>query len=108
LAGALSALLVLGIMAVLAREHFQPDAPADIQVEVLSTTAASTGYRVEISARNRGHQPAAQVTIEGRAGPELSSVVIDYLPGGSYRRATLLFRQHPGTPDIRAVSYREP
>jgi uncharacterized protein (TIGR02588 family) len=114
-AGGVSALVVLGILAVLVREIAQPGRPPDIRVTVDSVLPVSSGHLVRFTARNTGTEAGADVVVEGelRVGAavvETSTASVDYLPGGAVRRGGLFFTRDPalGRLRLRALGYEAP
>ena len=79
IASALGLVLVLGVMAVIARDAFGPGAELapDIAVAATGVRQSGAGFLVEFEARNLSPVTAAQVTIEGK------------LPGGEPSMATI-------------------
>ena len=115
LAAALSALLVIGLLAVLAAQAFGPEVPPDLRVSVDAIERAGAHNRVRFTVRNRGTETAAELLVEGelrQAGAvvERSSVVLDYVPGGAERSGGLLFAADPRAHTLAVVprGYQEP
>lgn len=110
----LGLLLVLTVLGVLVSEVAAgPDSPAEIEVRVVSVQPSGARWRVAVEATNSGDAAAAQVGIVGElAGDpsETAEAVLDYLPGGGERPATLVFDGDPrGRPlTLRAVGWIEP
>lgn len=75
-------------------------APAVI-VEATDVSPIPGGYRVIFRAHSTGGAAAAQVRIEGTLSannnltPQVSSVILDYIPGRSAREGGLFFTQDP-------------
>jgi uncharacterized protein (TIGR02588 family) len=89
--------------------------PPDIAIRVASITQSGSGYLVEIVVNNSGDETAAMLEIEGelKDGTEVvetSTVVIDYAPTQSSRKAGLYFTEDPRAYELslRAVGYQTP
>ena len=113
--GAVSAAVILAIMAFLAVGALGNDGgPPDVVVEMRGVTQAGTGWLVEFEATNLGNTGATHLEIAGEipgpAGSERQSVVLDYLPPRSTRRGGLYFTGDPRTRPLtlRAVGYQSP
>jgi uncharacterized protein (TIGR02588 family) len=86
------------------------DSKPDIALEMLSVQPGSGGFAAEILAANRGSKTAADVRVEGHAGEETGETTFDFVPGGSERKGTVVFRMDPGPNgvELRVLGYREP
>jgi uncharacterized protein (TIGR02588 family) len=81
---------------------------------VLRIREHAGAYAVDVEVKNSGRVAAADVHLAGL--PRTGSgdgwhpkARVDYVPGRSARRATLIFHSHPGdAPDVRVVGYNEP
>lgn len=89
--------------------------PPVISVETTNVEPVAGGYRVMFQARNAGGAAAAQVRIEGTLAvgnrpPEVSSVILDYIPGQSSREGGLFFMEDPrsGNLTARASGFAKP
>lgn len=89
--------------------------PPVISVEAIHVSPVQDGYRVTFQAYNAGGSAAAQVRIEGivsadNRAPEISNVILDYIPGQSARKGGLFFTQDPrrGNLALRASGFAEP
>jgi uncharacterized protein (TIGR02588 family) len=89
--------------------------PPVITVDTAQISPVPGGYRVIFQAYNAGGAAAAQVRIEGtlsadNQAPEISSVVLDYIPGQSAREGGLFFTQDPrsGNLALRASGFAKP
>jgi uncharacterized protein (TIGR02588 family) len=108
-AGAVSLLLVLGVIGFLLYEAFQPQTAPEIVTEVQSITPQPGGYLVQFQASNRGRQTAASVLVEGAlydpAGSgepiETAEATFDYIPDQSDRTGSLVFARDPRQYDLR-------
>ena len=113
--GIISAIIVLGTVGYLAFEAFQPDAdePA-LTATVLEIRERNGSFVVEVEVRNASRGAAAEVHIAGvaRAGDgreRQGQALVDFVPGFSTRRASLVFDVNPGTDaDVRIVGYTRP
>lgn len=117
--GGVGVLLVLGLLAFLLYEAWQPATPPEIVVSVQRVLSVEGGYLVELEARNEGESTAATVEVEGTltapddphaAAVATSSLTFDYLPSKSTRRGGLFFKEDPAqyTLEVRALGYVEP
>jgi uncharacterized protein (TIGR02588 family) len=89
--------------------------PPLITVDATNVSPITGGYRVMFQARNAGGAAAAQVRIEGALSTdsnaqEISSVILDYIPGQSAREGGLFFTQDPrsGSLALRASGFAKP
>lgn len=111
-----STLAVLGAVAFLVVEGLTDQHPPAFEVEVLEVRKAGAGFVLEVRVRNTGDQTAAMVNVQAELGDRDGAVVetaaaeIDYVPGGSQRRAGLVFARNPNghEVDVRVVGYTEP
>lgn len=111
IASAIGLLLILAVMAVIARDAFNGSADTAPEVTVAATRVrqSGAGYLVEFEARNASPVTAAQLVIEGKLpGGETSTATIDYVPGRSIRRGGLFFSQDPRGAQLRALGYQDP
>ncbi len=111
IASAIGLLLILGVMAVIARDAFNgsADMAPDVSVTATRVRQTGTGYLLEFEARNLSPVTAAQLVIEGKLpGGETSSATIDYVPGRSARRGGLFFSAEPRGAQLRALGYQDP
>jgi uncharacterized protein (TIGR02588 family) len=109
IAGGLGVLVVAATLAFIALESYrgESDGP-DLQAEVDSVNAGSGGYEVGVIVRNAGRTAARGVIVEGmssdgRGRESRVQAELDYVPGLSQERATLIF---PDRPDRAAVRVR--
>lgn len=86
-----------------------------LTVQAEHVRPSGTSYLVRIVVRNAASVAAADVQVEGvlRDGEseiERSQASVDYAPGGSERRAGLLFTHDPARYrlEVRPVGYQEP
>jgi uncharacterized protein (TIGR02588 family) len=111
IASAIGLLLILAVVAVIARDAFNGSADMAPEVTVAATRVrpSGTGYLVEFEARNASPVTAAQLVIEGKLpGGETSTTTIDYVPGRSARRGGLFFSAEPNGVELRALGYQDP
>ena len=117
IAAGLGAAIALAILVLIGIEAFRADGsgPPRLDARALSVSGGAGRYLVEIEVRNSGHQTAAGVTVEGElkqasGAVETSTTTLTYVPGGSERRAGLIFTEDPRTSQlqIRATGYEEP
>ena len=108
-------LIVLGTIGYLAFETFRAGATeTSLTVTVVRVGEQAGSFAVDIEVHNAGPAAAADVHIaaEGRSpeGREARAEArLEYVPGLSTRRATLLFPFHPGAhPEVRVVGYVRP
>lgn len=114
-AAAISALLIIGVLAVLIRGAAAGETGPDIVLRVDSVVRGTTGYHVSFTAENRGTLTAASLNIgaelwDGEVMIESSTSTIDYLPGESQRGGGLFFERDPQTFRLvlRPLGYEEP
>jgi uncharacterized protein (TIGR02588 family) len=90
------------------------DRPAAIEVVAGEPMPSPTGFAVPLDVRNSGDATAAAVQIEAvlttGATTERSTVLIDFVPFRSRRKAWVGFTADPraGSLDVRVVGYQEP
>ena len=111
IASAIGLLLILGVMAVIARDAFNgsADMAPDITIVAQAPEQQSGRWLVRFEARNNSPITAAQVTIEGALpGGETSTAVIDYIPGRSTRGGGLFFSADQRGVALRALGYQDP
>ena len=114
--GAISTLLVLLMIAWIAKEAWMEDgAPPEFSIEVTGRGVVAGGYRVEFDIANRATTTAAAVVVRGEIvdGGEVAEdaeVTFDYVPAESKSSGALLFSQDPGARDvrIRTIGYIDP
>jgi uncharacterized protein (TIGR02588 family) len=111
IASAVGLLLILGVAAVIARDAFNgsADMAPDIEIVVRDQQQHSGRWLVRFEAHNRSPVTAAQVTVEGTSSDgEVSTAVIDYIPGRSIRGGGLIFSRDPNGVRLRALGYQDP
>ena len=113
--GAIGALIVLSTIAYLAVATFRGGANETIlTVTVVRVREQPGAFAVDIEVRNAGRAAAADVQIGGvgsaaNVAEALPRARIDYVPGLSTRRATLVFPFNPGErPAVRVLGYTKP
>lgn len=102
-ASAAAGLIIIAIMVgLLAMEAIRDrgGVPPILAVKPVGLVSSSGGYVVEIEVSNRAHATAASVQIEGilkqgEADVATSNASLAYVPGGSHRRAALVFSRDP-------------
>ena len=114
IAAGVGGVVALAMFGLLAAEAFSPaeyKAPI-LRVEPLAILPEGNSFIAEINVRNLSAQAAASVEIEGSiAGrPETSHVTLAYVPGGSVRRAALVFAHDPrrGGLSLRVTGFEHP
>ena len=114
-ASALGAVIVLGTIGFLTVETIRRgDQEPALTVSVAQVREAPEGFVVTVEVRNQSRGAAADVHLagvgRGTDGGRLQPVArLDYVPGFSSRRASLVFAVHPGSaPQVRVVGYRRP
>jgi uncharacterized protein (TIGR02588 family) len=109
--GALIALTMFGLLAAEALSPAKYQAPV-LRIEPLEIVAAGNSFIAEIKVRNLSAHTAGAVEIEGRieGQEETSHVTLAYVPGGSERRAALVFAQDPrgGHLSLRVIGFEHP
>lgn len=114
MAGFGALLLVAAVAYLLFEAVVAPRQPPLPQVEVRETVRRGDAHVVEVRVHNRGRMPAAQLRITGTLEEqgresERSEAEFDFVPGRSWRDASLLFRQDPaGKLRLRVESYQKP
>jgi uncharacterized protein (TIGR02588 family) len=116
IAGSLGVLVVAATLAFIALESYRGESEGpDLQADVDSVTAGSGGYEVGVIVRNAGRTAARGVIVEGVSSDERGresrvQAELDYVPGLSQERATLIFpdRPDPATVQVRVVSFTTP
>ena len=108
-------LIVLGTIGYLTFETFSGHAKeAILGVTVMSIREHAGSFAVDVEVRNAGRGAAADVHVAGSSrasdGREARAQArLDYVPGLSTRRATLIFPFDPGAhPDVRVSGYAKP
>jgi uncharacterized protein (TIGR02588 family) len=94
-------LLVAGTAGFFLYQAFTGDsAPAEIVIETGEVESTAGGYLVPIEVTNPGEEVASGLLVEGTllegdTAVETSSITFDYVPVGSGRRGSLIFREDP-------------
>jgi uncharacterized protein (TIGR02588 family) len=115
IASLISGVIVLGTIGFLAVEALRRDdqAPA-LTVSVVQVRKSAGSFVVDVDVRNLSRGAAADVHLAGSdVGSDGRYVQVqarlDYVPGFSTRRASLVFESDPGgAPAIRIVGYGMP
>lgn len=115
LAAWISGLLILAVAAVLVWQEVRTKEPPSFEVRSGDVRKAGEEYHVTLHLRNNGDEAAQQVEIEARllregAEPSEAKVTIDWAPGQSSRKGTVVFAEDPrqGELELRVVGYAEP
>ena len=111
IASAAGLVLLLAVVAMLARDAFNGsgDTPPDIEVVVRDQHQMGDRWLVRFDVHNRSPVTAAQVTIEGALpGGETGTATIDYVPGRSTRGGGLIFSQRPDGVQLRPLGFQDP
>lgn len=114
-AGTIGLLIVLGTVGYLAFDTLRggPQEPV-LAVAILQVRQVEGAFAVDVEIRNGGRAAAADVHVAAVPGPGQpeglrAQARIDYVPGQSAARATLLFAADPGpAPDVHVVGYSAP
>jgi uncharacterized protein (TIGR02588 family) len=116
IAGALGFILVAATLVFIGFESYQGerDGP-DLHAEVDTVSRGSGGYEVSVIVRNAGRTAARGVIVEGLSNDERGresrvQAELDYVPGLSEERATLIFPDppHRASIGVRIVSFTTP
>lgn len=114
-AGAISAALVLAVLGYLCFRSLSGDGrPPDFVARVVSVEPAGDLFHVTVSVANTGDETAAGVIVEaaldGEAGDERGEIEFDYVPAGSTRRGSFVFRHDPARGGLRlsVLGYTNP
>ena len=115
LATIISAVLVLGVVAVLVWDAVHPDRPASLDVSTGRPTAVGRHWHVPIVVRNSGDVAVQEVNVSvSLQHPDTSvrdlDIRIDWLPGRSERAIDAVFAVDPsrGTLTAEVQSFDEP
>jgi len=113
--GLISAAIVLGTIGFLASEAVrQGDQEPALTVAVLDVHETTGSFVVDVEVRNGSRGAAAGVHLAGSAttgdGQQVQAQArLDYVPGFSTGRASLVFAADPGrAPTVRIVGYARP
>lgn len=116
-AGGIGALIVAGMMALMASEALtaRPELPPVMHVEPVALSAVPGGFVLQVKVVNRSPRTAAAVAIEGAlvgggSEVETSSATLTYVPGESERQAGLVFATDPRRHRLRlrVLGYEKP
>jgi uncharacterized protein (TIGR02588 family) len=113
LASLIGGAIVLGTIGFLLFETVQrSDQEPALTVAVVQVRETGGSFVVDVEVRNASRGAAADVQLGGadRAGGQLRALArLDYVPGFSSRRASLVFDSDPGpAPAVRVVGYARP
>lgn len=116
IAGVVGLLIVAGTLAFIGFETAREERQGpDLQTEVETINPGSGGYQVSVIVRNAGRTAASGVIIEGTSDDERGrdarvEAHLDYVPGLSEARATLVFPFRPdrGSMRVRIVGFTTP
>jgi uncharacterized protein (TIGR02588 family) len=116
LSGLISAVLIIFLIAWMAREAFLEDTPPpQLEIEIKGIEKAGRYFRVDFELENRSASTAAAVHVQGTlrregAEPEISEVTFDYAPAQSRTAGGLMFEADPaaGSLTIRPTGFTEP
>ena len=107
--------IVLGTIGFLAFEAFQRgDQEPALTVSVVQVRETAGSFVVDVEVHNRSRAAAADVHLAGSArttdgGQVQAQAMLDYVPGFSSRRASLVFESDPGrAPAVRIAGYARP
>lgn len=114
--GAVSAVLILGMVAWIAGEALLQEVTApSFRSQVRAITVVEGGHRVEFEISNQGTTTAAAVVVraeimEAGRPAETAEVTFDYVPGNSKANGGVIFAQDPAGREIRlgAIGYTDP
>ena len=109
-------LIVLGTLTFIGYEALRGDSGrAALEVAVETTHKEPSRFSVVVVVRNTSRRAAAEVVVEGVArskngGEQRSEMRLDYVPGLSQRRVTLVFDGQPpeGGVAVRIVGHTTP
>src|SRR5687767_11171573 len=111
----LSLLLIIAMVGYLVKETVASHPPAAFEVEQAAPIKRGQFTAVDVFVRNTGDEAAKAVNITGEvAGPDGKPIeaeaTMDWLPGKSRRKVTLLFPHDIGTtePEVEVIGYEEP
>ena len=84
-AAAVGAALLVAAFGVLAREGLKESEPVRFEAEVTSAEGRGGRTYAEVTVRNAGGKPAADVRLEASAAGQTRELTVEFLPGGSER-----------------------
>ena len=112
IATTIAGLIVLGTVAFLGYEALRPGADDPVLTVVIAGTRTSGGtFVVDVEVKNASRAAAADVHVVGTArggGTLPAQARIDYVPGLSSQRASLVFPSDPGGVEVRVIGYARP
>lgn len=115
IASLLGGAILLATIGFLSFEAFQPgnEDPA-LTVAVIQVREVTGAFVVDVEVRNQSRSAAADVHLAGHDrtadGQRIQAQArVDYVPGFSSRRASLVFQSDPGrSPAIRIIGFARP
>ena len=109
---ALGLAIAVALLGVIGREALTGDSGElpRLATRIERVEAAPGGYAAEVIVTNQAGRTAARVALEGKAGDEISSATIDYVPGHSQAEGALIFRADPLRTglSVRVTGYQLP
>lgn len=115
LIGAVSGALIMALVFYLGYRGIAANGqPPQFAATVESIRRAGNDFHVRIAVTNSGGKTAADVRIQGvlaAPGGEMHEIVFDYLPAGSTRNGTLVFRNDPAEGNglqLSVLAYGDP
>lgn len=110
-----SLLLLATLSVYLVYRSFAPDSPPSFKVELGLTEKRGDFQGIEVTVVNIGDDAARSVQVIGEAigadgNPVESQATLDWLPGDSKRKVTLIFPADANTTtaEVRVAGYEEP
>ena len=104
------AVVLLAAFGVLAREGLKESDPVRFGAEVTSLAVRDGHAYAEVTVRNLGGKPAADVMLEAAAAGEVREVTVPFLPGGSERVVGVVLPGGvgPGDVSVTFLTWTEP
>lgn len=111
----ISLVLIAGLLGYLTFQSLTDQTPPQFEIEASAARVAGDFKMVDVYISNGGHEAAKSLMVQGEAvGRDNETVTaeatMDWLPGHSRRRVTLVFPAEIMTsvPEIMVVGYEEP